>query len=82
MAPAEGRTGIARLLRSALQPELVQRENNPVVANVVETLAEAVLDQVGMVVANDSARSSFSAVSGGDLLALDADLHVLHRWAL
>jgi hypothetical protein len=53
-----------------------------VVARVVETLAEAVLDQVGMVVANDSARSSFSVVSGGDLLALDADLNVLHRWPL
>ena len=52
------------------------------VANVVETFAEAVLDQVGMVVANDSARSSFSAVSGGDLLALDADLNELHRWPL
>ena len=52
------------------------------VANLVETLAEAVLDQVGMVVANDSARSSFSVASGGDLLALDAGLHVLHRWPL
>jgi hypothetical protein len=31
---------------------------------MAETLAEAVLDQVGMVVANASARSSFSVVSG------------------
>jgi hypothetical protein len=52
------------------------------VASVVETLAEVALDQVGMVVANDSARSSFSVVSGGELLALDADLNVLHRWPL
>jgi hypothetical protein len=52
------------------------------VASVVETLAAVTLDQVGMVVANDSARSSFSIVSGGDLLALDADLNVLHRWPL
>lgn len=49
---------------------------------MVETLAAVTLDQVGMVVANDSARSSFSVVSGGDLLALDADLNVLHRWPL
>ena len=49
---------------------------------MVETVAEVVLDRVGVVVANDSARSSFSVVSGGDLLALDADLSVLHRWPL
>jgi len=61
---------------------VVQRENGPVVASVLETLAEVVLDQVGMVAANDSVRSSFSVVSGGDLLALDADLTVQHRWPL
>lgn len=49
---------------------------------MVETLAQAVLDRAGIVVANDSARSSFSVASGGDLLALDADLNVLHRWPL
>jgi hypothetical protein len=63
------------------QPGSVQRDNE-LVASVVETLAAVTLDQVGMVVANDSARSSFSIVSGGDLLALDADLNVLHRWPL
>jgi hypothetical protein len=52
------------------------------VTSVVETVAAVTLGQVGMVVANDSARSSFSIVSGGDLLALDADLSVLHRWPL
>jgi hypothetical protein len=51
-------------------------------ASVVETLAAVAFDQVGMVVANDSARSSFSVVSGGELLALDAGLNVLHRWPL
>jgi hypothetical protein len=48
----------------------------------VETLAEVVLDRAGVVVANDGARSSFSVVSGNDLLALDADLNELHRWPL
>jgi hypothetical protein len=62
--------------------EQVRRENDLVVASVVETLAAVALDQVGMVVANDSARSSLSAVSGGDLLALDADLNELRRWPL
>jgi hypothetical protein len=71
---------MARLLRSALRPGVVECENDPVMARVVETLAETVLDRVRMVVANNSARSSFSVVSGGDLLALDADLNVLHRW--
>jgi hypothetical protein len=52
------------------------------VATVVETLAAVTLDQVGIVVTNDSARSSFSVVSGGELLALGADLNVLHRWPL
>jgi hypothetical protein len=65
----------------AVRPGSVHRDNEPV-ASVVETLAAVTLDQVGMVVANDSARSSFSIVSGGDLLAVDADLNVLHRWAL
>ncbi len=42
---------------------IVQRDNEPV-ASVVETLAAVTLDQIGMVVANDSARSSFGIVSG------------------
>ena len=35
-----------------------------------------------MVIANDTARSTLSVASGGNLLALDADLNVLHRWPL
>ena len=45
-----------------------------------EILAEIVLDKMGIVVANDSARSSFTVASGDSLLAVDADLHVLNRW--
>jgi hypothetical protein len=59
-----------------------QHDNDAVAASVVETLAETVVDEIGMVVANDSARSSFSVVSGDCLLALDGDLNVLHRWPL
>jgi hypothetical protein len=52
------------------------------VANQIETLASLTLDQIGMVVANDSARSSFTAESGNVLLALDQDLTVVGRWPL
>jgi len=38
------------------------RDNNPV-AVVMEILAEIVLDKIGIVVANDSARSSFTVCS-------------------
>lgn len=51
-------------------------------ASQIETLCSAALDQIGMVVANDCDRSSFSAVSGEDLLALDQDLNILGRWPL
>jgi hypothetical protein len=57
------------------------RENGPVPSKI-ETLCSAALDQIGIVVANDSARSSFTAVSGEVLLALDQDLNVLGRWPL
>ena len=60
----------------------VQGENDLVAESAVETLAAVELGQVGMVVANDSGRSSFSVDSGDDLLALDADLNLLHRWPL
>jgi hypothetical protein len=52
------------------------------VPSTVETVSAVVLDQVGMVVANDSARSSFTVVSGDALLALNPDLNVLSRWPL
>jgi hypothetical protein len=41
------------------------------VPSVIETVSSVVLDQVGMVVASDGARSSFIVVSGDVLLALD-----------
>jgi hypothetical protein len=52
------------------------------VAGAIETVSSVVLDQVGIVVANDSARSSFTVGSGEVLLALDQDLNVLGRWPL
>jgi hypothetical protein len=45
-----------------------------------ERLAEIALDQIGIVVANDSARSSFTVVARDRLLALDLDLKVLAEW--
>jgi hypothetical protein len=48
----------------------------------IETLSSVALDKVGIVVANDSARSSFTAASGQDLLALDDDLNIVGRWPL
>ena len=47
---------------------------------VMEVLAEIVLDKIGMVVANDSARSSFTVAAGDSLLALDASLKVVGQW--
>lgn len=57
------------------------RENGPV-ASQIETLCSVALDQIGIVVANDSARSSFTAVSGEVLLALDQGLNIVGRWPL
>jgi hypothetical protein len=54
-------------------------ENDPVTA-VIEMLAEMVLDKIGIVVANDSARSSFTVAAGDSLLALDPGLKVLGQW--
>lgn len=51
-------------------------------ASPIETLSSIALDKIGIVVANDSARSSFTAVSGEVLLALDQDLNILGRWPL
>jgi len=48
----------------------------------IETLSSVALAKVGIVVANDSARSSFTAVSGQDLLALDHSLNIIGRWPL
>jgi len=45
-----------------------------------QVIAEVTLDSIGMIVANDSARSSFTVPSGDRLLALDADLNVLAEW--
>jgi hypothetical protein len=41
------------------------------VPSAMETISSVVLDHVGMVVANDGARSSITVVSGDVLLALD-----------
>jgi hypothetical protein len=41
------------------------------VLSVMGTVSSLVLDQVGMVVASDGARSSFAVVFGDVLLALD-----------
>jgi hypothetical protein len=48
----------------------------------VQILSSVVLNRVGIVVANDSGRSSFTVASGDELLALDQDLHILNRWPL
>lgn len=49
-------------------------------ALILEVLAETVLGKIGMVVANDSARSSFTVAAGESLLAVDQDLNVIGRW--
>lgn len=46
----------------------------------LEILAELALDEVGIVVANNSARSTFTVAAGDCLLALDAGLAVAGRW--
>jgi hypothetical protein len=56
------------------------RQNGQVTI-VSEVLAEIVLDEIGVVVANDSARSSFTVTAGDSVLAVDQDLNVLGRWA-
>src|SRR5713226_5065788 len=58
---------------------MASRENDPLTV-AMEILAEIVLDKIGIVVANDSARSSFTVASGDSLLALDTDLRVLGQW--
>lgn len=55
--------------------------HNDRVTIVQEGLAEIVLDKIGIVGANDSARSSFTVAAGDTLLALDQDLKVVGRWA-
>lgn len=45
-----------------------------------ERLGEIALDDLGIVVANDSARSSFTVAAGSRLLALDPELNVLDEW--
>jgi hypothetical protein len=47
-----------------------------------ELLAEVELEEIGIVVANDAARSSFTVVSGNSLLALDGNLDLLGQWPL
>jgi hypothetical protein len=50
------------------------------VPSAIETVSSVVLDQVGMVVADDGAGSSVAVVSGDVLLALDpADQFVCGR---
>jgi hypothetical protein len=46
----------------------------------VQVLGEASLGDVRVVTSNDSARSSFTVLSGDRLLALDAGLNVLAEW--
>lgn len=46
----------------------------------VQVLAEATLGEISLVTANDSARVSFTLLSGDRLLALDAELNVLAEW--
>jgi hypothetical protein len=46
----------------------------------VQVLAEATLGEINLVTANDSARASFTVLSGDRLLALDAGLNVLAEW--
>jgi hypothetical protein len=58
------------------------RKNDLMAVGAVEALSSVVFDQVGLVVANDSARSSFTVVAGGVLVALDGDLKVLGQWPL
>lgn len=53
---------------------------NDRVTIATETLAEIAVDGVGVLGANDGARSSFTAWAGDSLIALDPDLNVLGRW--
>lgn len=53
---------------------------NDRVTIATETLAEITLDQVSVLGANDGLRSSFTALAGDSLIALDPDLNVLGRW--
>jgi hypothetical protein len=55
------------------------RENDWV-SIATETLAEIMLDKVGVLGANDAARSSFTAWAGDSLIALDPHLNVLGQW--
>src|SRR5262249_12154402 len=46
----------------------------------LDVMAEFRLDKIGIVVANDARRSSFTVGAGDSVLALDANLAVLGRW--
>ncbi len=54
--------------------------DNKRVSIATETLAEIMLDQVGVLGANDAARSSFAAWAGDSLIALDPHLNLLGQW--
>jgi hypothetical protein len=73
---------LLRRRRATHQATLWFLRENGLVPSQIETLSSVALDQIGIVVANDSARSSFTAVSGEALLALDQDLNILGRWPL
>jgi hypothetical protein len=47
---------------------------------ILERLAETAFNKIGVVVANDSPRSSFTVTAGDSLLAVDQDLRVVGRW--
>jgi hypothetical protein len=53
---------------------------NDRVTIATETLAEIALDKIGVLGANDGARSSFTAWAGDSLIALDPHLNVLGQW--
>jgi dihydrofolate reductase len=58
------------------------RRDNGAVQIQAEIIAEASLSDVGVVVANDSTKSSFTAISCDRLLAVDPDLNVLAEWRI
>lgn len=45
-------------------------------------LSELTLNGIGIVVANDAARSSFTVGTSSSVVALDGDLTLLHRWPI
>lgn len=62
----------ARLFRPSCQDERM--------TVVIDEIARIELGQVGAVVANNSARSSFAVSAGTELLALDQNLQIGGRW--